>query len=130
MNEHGRLAFAHNRPEVLCAHVFNLIRSKMGRGSITQTKQLRRVELSLWVASGQSGLKELRHQREAQTLAAIMDHINNDRVAQAMYVAAMKLTALTTAKSTGGSWEKASRMELVGDSGEALGPSGLSTLLG
>ena len=75
-------------------------------------------------------MKELRDQREAHTLAAIMDHINNDRVAQAMDVAAMRLTALTRAKSQGGSWEKASRMELIGDSGEALGPSGLSTLLG
>ena len=74
-------------------------------------------------------MKERRDQREAHTLAAIMDHINNDRVAQAMDVAAMRL-ALTRAKSQGGSWEEASRMELIGDSGEVLGPSGLSTLLG
>ena len=46
------LAFAHKRPWMLCAHVFNLVRSKMGQGNITQTKQLRGVELASWVASG------------------------------------------------------------------------------
>ena len=124
------LAFAHKRPGVLTAHVLNLIKTKMGHGNVTQTKQLRKVELASWVASGQSGLKELRDQREAHTLAAIVDHINNDRVAQAMDVAMMRLTALTRAKSAGGSWEKASKMELIGDGAEALGPSGLSAFIG
>jgi hypothetical protein len=82
------------------------------------------------VSSGQSGLKDLRDQREASTLAAAIDHINNDRVAQAMDVMAMRLTALTRAKAAGGSWDKAPRMELIGDGAEALGPSGLSALLG
>ena len=124
------LAFAHKRPGVLSAHVINLVRTKMGQGNVTQTKMLRRVEMATWVASGQSGLKELRDQREAATLAAIVDHINNDRLPHAMDVATMRLTALTRAKSQGGSWEKASRMELIGDGAEALGPSGLSALLG
>jgi hypothetical protein len=124
------LAFAHRRPGVLAAHVFNLVRTKMGQGNVTQTKQLRRVDMAQWVSSGQSGLKELRDQREASTLAAAIDHINNDRVAQAMDVMAMRLTALTRAKAAGGSWDKASRMELIGDGAEALGPSGLSALLG
>ena len=124
------LAFAHRRPGVLAAHVFNSVRTKMGQGIVTQTKQLRRVDMAQWVSSGQSGLKDLRDQREASTLAAAIDHINNDRVDQAMYVMAMRLTALTRARAAGGSWDKASRMELIGDGAEALGPSGLSALLG
>ena len=123
------LAFAHKRPGVLAAHVFNLVRTKMGQGNVTQMKQLRIVDMAQWVSSGQSGLKELRDQREASTLAAAIDHINNDRVAQAMDVMAMRLTALTCAKAAGG-WDKAPRMELIGDGQEALGPSGLSALLG
>ena len=61
--------------------------------------------------------------RSART---IMDHINHERLPEAMDVAAMRLTALTRAKGAGGSWEKASKMELIGDGNEALGPAGLS----
>ena len=88
------------------------------------------MEVASWVASGKCGLNGVRDQREAHTLAGIMNHINNDMVAQAMDVVAIRLTAMTRAKSQGGSWEKVSRLELIGDSGEALGPSGLSALLG
>ena len=37
--------------------------------------------------------------------------------------------ALTKAKAQGGSWEKASKVELIGDAGEGLGASSLGRLL-
>ena len=70
----------------------------------------------------------VRDQREALTVATMMDHLNRDRVAEAMDVGTMRLTALTRAKAAGGSWEKASKGELIGDKDEALGPAGLSAL--
>ena len=62
-------AFAYKRSGVLAANVLNLVRTKMGQGNVTQTKQLRMVDMAQWVSSGQNGLKELRYQREACTPA-------------------------------------------------------------
>ena len=68
------LAFVHKRPGVLSAHVINLVRTKMGQGHVTQTKQLRRADMAAYVASGHNCLKELRNQREASTLATVRPH--------------------------------------------------------
>ena len=78
-------------------------------------------------SSGQ--LKEVRNVQEATTLAAALDHLNGDRTSQAVDTIAMRIVAMTRAKGKDGSWEKASRMELISVSNEALGPSGLTGLV-
>ena len=122
------LAFADKHPGVLAAHFLNGVRHKQGRGNVTETKDLRSVAAADWVvSSGQ--LKEVRDIREATTLATVLDHLNGDRTSQAVDTIAMRIVAMTRAKGKDGSWEKASRMELISDANEALGPSGVIGLV-
>ena len=67
--------------------------------------------------------------REATTLATVLDHLNGDRTSQAVDTICMRIVAMARAKGKDGSWEKASRMELISDSNEALGPSGVTGLV-
>ena len=73
-------------------------------------------------------LKEVRDVREATTLASVLDHLNSDRTSQAVDTIAMRIVALTRAKGKDGSWENASRMEVISDSNKALGPCGFAGL--
>ena len=121
------LAFADTHPRVLGAHFLNSIRHKQGCGNMTETRELCNVAVADWVSSGNQ-LKEVRDVREATTLATVLDHFNSDRTSQAVDTIAMRIVAMTRAKGKDRSSEKASRMELISVSNEALGPSGVTGL--
>ena len=74
------------------------------------------------------GLSELRDQREALTLSAVLDCVQRKQLSQALDIICMRLQALALAKKKGGSWEKASKVELVADSSVDTLPAGLSGL--
>ena len=74
-------------------------------------------------------MTELRDQREALTLASILDLVQRDEVARALDVLVMRLQALAAAKKKGGSWEKASKVELISEAGTDTLASGLSGLI-
>ena len=65
--------------------------------------------------------------RDAFTLASILDLVQRDEIAHALDVLVMRLQALAAAKKKGGSWEKASKVELI--SGTDTLASGLSGMI-
>ena len=74
-------------------------------------------------------MTELRDQREAQTLASVLDSVNDGDMSRAMDIVVCRLLALQQAKKKGGSWEKASKMELIPEPGGDMGPTGVLGLL-
>lgn len=120
------LIFAAKHPGALTANFINGIRQKLMKGGILKTGQLRDVELTEYVSTGAAGFKEVRDRREAMTILQVMDYINQQEIEKAMDVLSMRLTALIEAKSTGGTWDKASKKELIPEEGSSLAPAGLS----
>ena len=122
------LIFAAKHPGALTANFINALRQKLMRGGILRTSQLRDIEMTEFITTGAAGLKEVRDRREALTILQAMDLVNKREVAKAMDVLSMRITALLEAKSSGGSWDKASRKELIPEDGGSLAPSGLTGL--
>lgn len=120
------LIFAAKHPGALTANFINGIRQKLMKGGILKTGQMRDVELTEYVSTGAAGFKEVRDRREAMTILQVMDYINQQEIEKAMDVLSMRLTALIEAKSTGGTWDKASKKELIPEEGSSLAPAGLS----
>ena len=75
-----------------------------------------------------SGLSELRDVREVKNLAAAMEYINAGEVAMAMDVLTQRIASIQAAKDKGGSWEAASKLELVPAAGAVLAPRGMRSL--
>lgn len=123
------LIFAAKHPGALTANFINALRQKLMRGGILRTSQLRDIEMTEFITTGAAGLKEARDRREALTILQAMDLVNKREVAKAMDVLSMRITALLEAKSSGGSWDKASRKELIPEDGGSLAPSGLTGLV-
>lgn len=123
------LIFAAKHPGALTANFINALRQKLMRGGILRTSQLRDIEMTEFITTGAAGLKEVRDRREALTILQAMDLVNKREVAKAMDVLSMRITALLEAKSSGGSWDKASRKELIPEDGGSLAPSGLTGLV-
>ena len=65
------------------------------------------------------GLTELRDRREALTLATVLEKINKEELEEAVDIISSRLLALQEAKSKGGSWERASKKELIAESAGA-----------
>eukprot|EP00974_Lingulodinium_polyedra_P108820 10532385-Lingulodinium_polyedra.AAC.1 len=84
----------------------------MGLGRVQSTDQLRRVSVTQW-AQQHAGVADVRDQREVLTLAAILDHINADELACALDTLVQRVHAIQAAKSKGGKWDDAQRMELI-----------------
>ena len=120
------LIFAAKHPGALTANFINALRQKLMKGGILRTSQLRDIELTEFVTTGAAGLKEVRDRREATTLLQAMDHINQHELEKAMDVLSMRLTALLEAKGPGGSWEKASRKDLIPEENAGVAPAGLA----
>ena len=77
-----------------------------------RAKQLRVVNVSAWANKG-CGLSEVRDIREATTIAAAMDKIQQRDLEGAMDILCQRILALQAAKANNGSWGKAEG--LVGD---------------
>ena len=123
------LAFCARHPGAMTAHFLNTIRMRMrgAAGMVTSAKQLRDVNLAGWIK--ESGVTDVRDQRELITLATITDHVNRKDLARACDSPAMRAQAIVKAKSKGGSWDKAAKAELIPEVGHAeLGPAGFSGL--
>ena len=81
-----------------------------------------------WMQAGGSNLTELRDIREATTLCCILDAINRNELSEALDMLTMRMHTMMTAKTKGGTWEKAARLELIPASTGDLLPAGLSGL--
>eukprot|EP00972_Heterocapsa_arctica_P014886 2192539-Heterocapsa_arctica.AAC.1 len=57
-----------------------------------------------------------------------MDSINTKQLSTAMDVLAQRIQAIQTAKTKGGSWQKAAKIELVTQHGSSVGSSGMLRL--
>ena len=121
------LTFAQRHPGALSAHFLSQVRQKL-RGPAarpTKTSHLKEVSLTDWVTQS-SGLQEIRDVREAQTIACAIDAVNRNSIAEALDILVMRLHALQSAKSKGGSWDKAAVLELIPSTGSGLLPAGLA----
>ena len=119
-NQRSRLlTYVARNPGAMTAHFLATIREKLKgpSGRVTRSRHLRDVCALNWVQLGHSGLTETRDVREATTLASILDAVNRDDVSAALDVLVMRLHALQSAKAKGGTWEKASKLELIGGVG-------------
>ena len=128
-NQRSRLlTYAARNPGALTAHFLASIREKLRgpSGRVTRSRQLRDVSALNGVQLGHSSLTETRDVREATTLASILDAVNRDDLSSALDILVMRLHALQAAKVKGGTWEKASRLELIGAVGTDILPAGLS----
>lgn len=125
------LGFAQKHPGALTAHFLQLVRMKMrgAAGVVKETKQLRDVDVSSYVSTGSMGLTELRDIREAATLGAVLDAVNRSEVSTALDIIVMRLQALQAAKRKGGSWDKASKVELIPEPGADMMAAGVSGLV-
>ena len=124
------LTFSRTRPGALAAHFLSTARVRMkgASGVVTRSRHLRDITLAEWVANGCSGVTETRDLREMQTLAAVADALNQRNEAHAMDTIVMRMLAMGKAKEKGGSWDKASRLELIPLQGGDQLPAGLASL--
>eukprot|EP00971_Amphidinium_carterae_P325574 6455927-Amphidinium_carterae.1 len=122
------IAFASKHPGALSAHFLNLVHQKLNQGRIHHSTDLHKVNVSQW-ATQFAGLSEVRDQREAQTLAAAMDRINRNQLAEAMDLIAQRLISIQKAKaSKGSSWEKSEALELIAPQGNVAAASSMLRL--
>ena len=71
---------------------------------------------------------QTRDVREVATLATILDHVNADEIEQALDVLTQRILSIQLAKSTGGSWAKSEKIELIPTGASCLAPGGVSSL--
>ena len=105
------MTFAATHPGALSGYFLAMVHQKICHGSVTQSKQLRRANVSQWVSS-HSGLTEMRDVREAATLGYVMDLIQSKDLEAAMDVIAQRLVAIQK-KAQGTDWKKAENLELA-----------------
>jgi hypothetical protein len=120
-------AFAAEHPGALAANFLRQCQSKTGGGRIAETKHMRRVSTVQW-QERHANLKDIRDQKEVLTLCTVIDYINDDRLAEALDVLSQRVLAIQGAKSTGGSWEKSSKLELTNEPGSSSLTGGLHKL--
>ena len=106
------VAFAAKSPGALTAHFLAGVYARLSKGTISRSSQLREASAVSW-AHQFSGLSEVRDLKEVLTLCEILDHINRKEVARALDVLCQRILAIQSAKSKGGSWEKAEALELT-----------------
>ena len=122
------LAFASKHEGALTAAFVNSIRQKLLKAPVRQSKELRDTTLCEFVASGSSGLSDIRDQREMATLLTVMDLCNKRELEKMMDVISMRCMSILAAKAKGGTWEAASKMELIAEQNGKIGPAGLSSM--
>lgn len=121
------VSFAASNPGALSAYFLSAVYAKLCSGQVTRRRHLKDVSVASWAAR-HTGLTETRDLREVQSIALAMDHINRQEVASAMDVLAQRVLSIQAAKTKGGSWERAERMELLPSSATALAPGAMLQL--
>ena len=109
------VAFASRHPGALTAHFLAGMYSRLSKGSLSRSGQLREPSVTAW-AHQFSGLTEIRDIKEVVTLSEVLDAVNRREIAQAMDIVCQRILAIQAAKTKGGSWEKAEAIELVNNS--------------
>lgn len=120
------IAFAHRHPGALTAHFLASVYSRLSKGTVTRSAQLREASVTSW-AHQFSGLSEIRDVKEVLTLAEVLDAVNRKEIAQAMDILCQRILAVQAAKQKGGSWERAEAIELV-DNRKTLASSSMLAL--
>ena len=120
------VAFAARHPGALTAHFLASVFTRLSKGSLTRSSQLRQVSVTSW-AHQFSGLTEIRDMKEVATLAEILDMVNRKEIAQALDVLCQRILAIQAAKQKGGTWERAEAIELV-DNRKALASTSMLAL--
>ena len=123
------VSYAMKHPGALSAHFLAGIYARIHKGMMTQSRHLRDVNVAAW-ASSHTGLTELRDLREIANIAAAMDCIQRDEVAQALDILAQRVVSIQNAKKAGGKWEKSEAIELITPSGAGLASGGMLSLMG
>eukprot|EP00974_Lingulodinium_polyedra_P057187 5502431-Lingulodinium_polyedra.AAC.1 len=100
------------KPGALAGLLLYQVRRRLQKGAPEHSDALRRVDLSAWAATC-SELKDIRDLKEVQLLSRLMVDIGEDRLPQAMDLAAQRVREIRLAKSQGGSWEKAAAVTLM-----------------
>ena len=112
------LTFATRFPGALIVHFLTQARAKAGLPPAKNIGALMETDLARWAE--QSGLKEIRDQREVMFLARLISTIGARRIPEAMDLMAMRIREVLLAKKEGQSWEKAAVVALTPGS---LGPA-------
>jgi hypothetical protein len=122
------LSFATKYPGVLAGHFMCTVYERIHNRLPKDVKELRRTSISAW-AQKYGGLTEVRDQREVATIAQAMDLISKGDLQEVMDLLSQRILSVQQAKAKGGSWEKASNIELVAKDGTGSVPSGMHRLL-
>lgn len=103
------------RPGALACQFLLAVRQALNAEPAKSSKDLWRTDVMRW-SRDSTGLKEVRDQREIQTLMLILQKLNEDQVEQAADVIAQRAKSLLVAKTAKGSWEKSATIELLASS--------------
>lgn len=106
------LSFAAKNPGALTAHFLAGCFARLSKGTVTRSSQLRETSVTAW-AHQHAGLSEPRDIKEVLTLAEILDHVNRKEISRALDILVQRIVAIQSARSKGGSWEKAEALELI-----------------
>ena len=121
------MTFACRHPGALSGHFLAMAHGKIAKGVLKETKQLREASVSTFVTQNPS--KEVRDQRELLTVAAAIDAVNRNDLAEALDLLVQRLLAIQMAKKDGGGgWAKAEALELVGSTSSSAGASSVLRL--
>ena len=121
------VSFAAAHPGALAAAFLQQVHQKYSQLMMSNTKDLRKHNLVEW--SGlHSNTPDKRDSKEMVTCCLAMDSINAGQLATAMDVLSQRIVAIQLARSSGGSWEKASRVELTIPGGGTAASAGLLRL--
>ena len=106
------VSFAAKNPGALTAHFLAGVFARLSKGTVHRSSQLREASVTAW-AHQHAGLTEPRDIKEVLTLAEILDHVNRKEIARALDILVQRIVAIQSARSKGGSWEKAEALELI-----------------
>ena len=121
------VGFAAAHPGALTAAFLQQVHQKYSQLMMTETRDLRRHNLVEWAAV-HANTPDKRDQKEIVTCCLAMDSINAGNLATAMDVLSQRIVAIQLARGSGGSWEKASRVELTIPGSSTAASAGLLRL--
>jgi hypothetical protein len=121
------VSFAAAHPGALAAAFLQQVHQKYSQLMMSNTRDLRKHNLVEW-AGLHSNTPDKRDSKEMVTCCLAMDSINAGQLATAMDVLSQRIVAIQLARSSGGSWEKASRVELTIPGGGTAASAGLLRL--
>eukprot|EP00974_Lingulodinium_polyedra_P124865 11192296-Lingulodinium_polyedra.AAC.1 len=106
------LNFAYKHPGGLAAHFLQQVRLRSLRPLAQDTRELAETDASAWAAALQD-LKDVRDQKEVAFLTKAFADLSQGRLAALADLLAMRIREIRTAKTAGGSWDKAAVVSLL-----------------